>query len=84
MKKIPNNSNVITTRDESTMKAIINPEKLEPPRKQNKHTGSLKHLYRIEKNLVLSDWILLLQNGCNEMVIKLRVLQFWYEIIIVI
>ena len=84
MKKIPNNSNMITTRDESTIKAIINPEKLEPPRKQNKHTALIKHLYRIEKNLVLSDWIFLLQNGCNKMVIKLRVLQFWDEIILVI
>ena len=84
MKKIPNNSDMITTRDESTIKAIINPEKLEPPRKQNKHTGLIKHLYRIEKNLVLSDWIFLLQNGCNKMVIKLRVLQFWDEIILVI
>ena len=33
---------------------------------------------------IRNDWILRFQNGCNKVVIELRVVQFWSEIILVI
>ena len=43
-------------------------------------TGSIKQVYR----LYLSYWSLLFQNGCNKVIIELRFVQFWPEIMFVI
>ena len=47
------------------------------------NTRSAKY-WADNKNLYLNDWIFLFQNRCIELVIELRVVQFWSEIILVI
>ena len=51
--------------------------------KPAQYTGSIKYLNRM-KIPCLPCWILLFQNRCSKVVIKLRVVQFWYKIILVI
>ena len=44
-----------------------------------------KNLFvQTKKILCLSNWILRFQNGYNKVQIKIRVMQFWFEIILVI
>ena len=46
-------------------------------------TGSTKHFYRLNI-LCLSNSIFRFQNGCNEVVIEPRGVQFWSEMMLVI
>ena len=51
--------------------------------KPTHHTGSIKYLYS-QRNSSIERLKFVIQNRCDKVVIELRLLQFWSEIILVI
>ena len=40
--------------------------------------------FKLDQITIGTDWILRFQNGCNKVVMELRVVQFWSEIILIL